>query len=194
MTGTQAYHHSLDFVLEREGGLVFDPRDPGGLTNLGISFRWLRTIGLAGDIDGDGDVDAADIRAITRADAELLYHRHFWSAVGADMLPNRLACVVFDTAVNCGVGRAARLLQRSLNTAFDSGLAEDGVIGPKTVRAVTSLRLPLTGESQICDRYLLERTRYYLEICADKKRLRAFLRGWLSRVCELDIYVRRVFA
>lgn len=194
MTGAQAYRLSLDFVLKREGGLVDHPKDPGGLTNLGVSLRWLRSLGLAGDLDGDGDVDADDVRGITTEQAAQLYHRHFWAKVGGDILPNRLACLAFDTAVNAGVPQAVTLLQRSLNKSTGSKLVEDGIFGTNTARALGLLRHLPRDESPVFDRYLVERCRFYLSLAEAKPSLRDFLRGWLNRVVALDDYARSVFA
>ena len=43
-------------------GLVDDPDDPGGITKYGVSFRFLKDHGI--DVDGDGDIDAEDIRGL----------------------------------------------------------------------------------------------------------------------------------
>ncbi|WP_027367410.1 glycoside hydrolase family 108 protein [Desulfocurvibacter africanus] len=179
MTGTQAFALALDFVLAHEGGYVHDPRDPGGETNFGISKRAYPDM---------------DIKALTREQASEIYHRDYWAKIGGDVLPNRLAALVFDMAVNAGIGRAVKILQRSLNMAFDAGLAEDGVYGPATARAMNSLRLQMSDESRLCDRYIVERCRYYLTICETKPDLRAFMRGWLNRVLAIDDYVRRTIA
>ena len=45
-------------------------------------------------------------------------------------MPPSLALLVFDAAVNCGVGRAARWLQGVL------GVAQDGVLGDITLAAL----------------------------------------------------------
>ncbi|MGR3585419.1 MAG: glycosyl hydrolase 108 family protein, partial [Pseudooceanicola nanhaiensis] len=54
-------------ILRREGGYVNDPGDPGGATNFGVTVHTMRRLGL--DLDGDGDVDAADVRRLTREQA-----------------------------------------------------------------------------------------------------------------------------
>lgn len=68
----------LDFVLEHEGGLVDDPVDPGGITNLGISFRLLQDLPehLA-DITKDGIIDEQDIVNITIESAAGIYKEIF---------------------------------------------------------------------------------------------------------------------
>ena len=73
------------FVARMEGGFVDDPADPGGTTNYGVSLRFLKSQGLeAGDIDGDGDIDADDIRALTPERAAGVLRRAFWDVFPLD--------------------------------------------------------------------------------------------------------------
>ena len=76
------FEKAVKLVLGFEGGVSDRPlaEDPGGLTNLGISTRFLRSIG-----------DPRDVRDLTVADAEELYRRHFWDKVKGDNLPDPLA-------------------------------------------------------------------------------------------------------
>jgi lysozyme family protein len=117
-----SFEPSLAHVLKHEGGYVNHPADPGGATNLGITAATLaRARGHP--------VSAADVAALTRAEAAAIYRRFFWNSARGDDLPAGLDHAVFDLAVNSGPGRAARLLQRVL------AVAEDGVIGPATLAA-----------------------------------------------------------
>lgn len=54
-------------IVMREGGFVNDPDDPGGATQHGVTVGTLRRLGL--DLDGDGDVDAQDVRRVSKARA-----------------------------------------------------------------------------------------------------------------------------
>lgn len=110
-------------VLKHEGGFVHHPRDPGGATNRGI------TLATLADWRGR-TVTPADVQAMTEAEAREIYRARYWNAVQGDHLPAGVDLAVFDLAVNSGVGRAARMLQRQL------GVAEDGAIGPRTLAAV----------------------------------------------------------
>jgi lysozyme family protein len=109
---------AVQFVLADEGALTDDPHnDPdGGLTNFGISQKQ------------NPDVDVA---TLTRDQAVAVYQRRYWAPAGCDRLPWPLSFLMFDCAVNQGVGTAARLLQGAL------GVTPDGVIGPATLAAVT---------------------------------------------------------
>lgn len=117
MTTSAAFDRALAFVLHHEGGekITDDPRDLGGLTKWGISKRAYPDL---------------DIRALTRDDAAAIYRRDYWQAARCDDLPPAVAMMVFDTAVNQGVGTAAKFLQLA------AGVTADGAIGPKTIAAV----------------------------------------------------------
>ena len=119
------YPSCLAFVLEREGGYVDDPLDPGGATNLGITLAtlgaWRHTA-----------VTKDDVKNLTTADADAIYRANYWNAVHADNLPAGVDLMVFDCAVNTGNGRSARMLQAAV------GATQDGAIGPATLAAVNA--------------------------------------------------------
>lgn len=124
----------VDRVLDHEGGakFVMDPRDPGGATRWGISLSFAQYQKARFDLDGDGDVDADDIRILPKADAVLAYRDSFYDRVRGDDLPLWAAYSAFDMAVNQGVVAAAKTLQRSI------WVVADGVIGPQTIATVWS--------------------------------------------------------
>lgn len=95
---TLPFRKSLEFTLKHEGGYVNDPADPGGETKWGISKR---------------AYPQEDIKNLSPERAATLYWRDYWVASGASNLPLPLAVAVFDTAVNCGVGRAKSFLQEA---------------------------------------------------------------------------------
>lgn len=88
--------------------------------------------------------------------------------------------VVFDACVNCGIRQGVKFLQETLNI-FDCGLAVDGVIGKKTLAALSSVR----SAHGLCAVVLWERALYYLSLANTKPTMRAFLRGWLNRLAKL---------
>ena len=163
------------FVQRWEGGFADHPSDPGGTTNYGVSLRFLRSIGKLGDIDGDGDVTEADIRALTPETAAAILKIHFWDPLSLDRLPTPLALVVYDTAVNMGPGVARRLVQEALLVKVD------GIWGPKTWAALFSCDPGRVAHSVI----RLRRGRYSRLINA-KPELQAFYQGWSSRVFSLE--------
>lgn len=116
---TTAFERAVAFLLrpDIEGTFVDDPHDPGGVTNFGISQRAYPTL---------------DIRRLTRADAERIYHADFWLKVQGDSWPFPVALALFDTGVHAGPTTAIRLLQQS------TGAWTDGVIGTQTRQAAAT--------------------------------------------------------
>lgn len=114
---------SFKAMLKHEGGYSNHPRDPGGMTNLGVTKRvWDAYTGTS--------ADEKTMRSLTPEMVEPLYKKNYWDAVCADQLPSGVDFSVFDFCVNSGPGRATRTLQTVV------GAKPDGDIGPKTLAAV----------------------------------------------------------
>jgi hypothetical protein len=76
------FSRALSATLQFEGGYVNHPADPGGATNMGITQRVLA--------DWRGrSVTAADVKALTRAEAAGIYRRLYWEMVNCDSLRAR---------------------------------------------------------------------------------------------------------
>ena len=58
-------------IIAREGGYVNDPDDPGGATKFGVTIHTMRRLGL--DLDGDSDIDAEDVKRLTRQQAVQIF-------------------------------------------------------------------------------------------------------------------------
>jgi len=86
------FNQALTFSLKWEGGDKYtnDPIDPGGETKFGISKRAYPDI---------------DIKSLTRTEASVLYKRDYWDKANCESMEPKLGIAVFDSAVNCGVGR-----------------------------------------------------------------------------------------
>ena len=150
----------LKALLKHEGGYVNNPKDPGGMTNLGCTKTvWEEHCGH--------DVDEKAMRALTPDDVAPLYKRKYWDKVSGDLLPTGLDYAVFDAAINSGPGRAAKWLQEVL------GVKADGSIGPATLRAVEAY-----NPQELIAQYNNKR----LEFLESLPTFATFGRGWSSRV------------
>ena len=171
-----------DEIVAREGGFVDDPDDPGGATNYGVTIGTLRRLGL--DVTGDGAVDVADVRALSREQAVALFVTEYFERPGLNRLPEVLQPSVFDMYVNAG-SNAVRILQQLL-IEMGSDLAVDGVIGPLTARAAhdAAARAP----DHIRDAYGIARRNYYYALADRRPQSRKYARrrdggkgGWIRR-------------
>lgn len=91
------FDRAFKFLIGEEGGYVNDPADPGGETKYGISKRTYPTV---------------DIAALTLDAAKSIYRRDYWDALGLDGRKYGPALVLFDCAVNQGIGAAKTLLSQ----------------------------------------------------------------------------------
>lgn len=163
---------SLDLVLREEGGFQNDPNDRGnrlpdgrkGCTNMGITqLAWEQYIG--------NKVTTDDMHGLTKDQAAEFYRKNYWDAVQGDQLPIGIDYAVFDCAVNMGVVRSIKLLQRALK------VNEDGVIGPETLQAMDGI-YPRTLITDFCD----ERQAFYQQL-PDFGR---YGKGWTKRVADVE--------
>ena len=148
----QNFPDCIAHVLAAEGGLVNDPKDPGGVTKFGISQR---------------SYPALDIRALSLDEAKAIYQRDYWDKIQGEALPAGLDLLVLDHAVNAGPARAVRLLQGLLN------VPEDGLMGPVTLAGVA-----IADPQDLIARYSELRLDFY----QDLPTWRHFGAGWSRRV------------
>lgn len=176
-----SFEQAYAFVRHWEGGFVNDPKDPGGATKYGISFRFLKQYKKMGDIDGDGDVDADDILALTPEKAMEIYREAFWRKQCLHELPPFEAAFMFDTGINMGPLRAGQILQRVLNR-HGAGLLVDGDVGPKTRRACLVICGDVHHGNAVMRELPFRRVRAYNDVVAANPALLKFMPGWLNRV------------
>lgn len=157
------FDSSFDRVLKHEGGFVNHPKDPGGMTNLGVTkASWEAFL--------NRDVTEAEMRALTPASVKPFYKAMYWDKLKCDDLPSGVDYAAYDFAVNSGVGRAAKYLQRI------AGVKEDGVIGRMSVDAICAYD-PSQMVDDLCD--------MRLNFLRSLSNFSTFGRGWESRVHDV---------
>ena len=151
----------IEKVLEHEGGIVDDPTDAGGLTNMGISQR---------------AYPDEDIRGLTVERAKELYKRDYWDRYRTGSLPDRLRHIFVDMCINMGGGRAIKILQEACNSKNATKIDVDGGIGPATIKAASNVE-PF--------RLRAYRVMFYAELVMKKPEQERFWVGWFKRSCEV---------
>ena len=160
------YQKCLAMILHHEGGYVNHPKDPGGMTNLGVTKRVYEDwVGYS--------VSEHTMQYLTEEDVAPIYKKNYWDRIKADELPSGLDLCVFDFGVNAGTGRAAKYLQNLIGTVADGG------IGPNTLRALANY-VDSEGVESAIKNYQAERQSYYEKL----KTFETFGRGWTRRVEE----------
>lgn len=159
------FENCLAKLLVHEGGFVNHPSDPGGMTNLGVTARvWEEWVGH--------EVDEKQMRALTPESVAPLYKRKYFDACHADDLVSGVDYVVFDCAVNSGVGRAIKLLQSCVGATPDGGYG-----------SITSALVKKAEEdpTRLIKLYSAKR----LEFLESLKTFPVFGKGWSRRVAEV---------
>lgn len=123
-----SFDKALSHVLLYEGGLSDHPNDPGGRTFKGITQGKLDEI-RSRYVDSVLPEKAEELKDDQVA---FIYKAEYWMPIHGDELPEPLAIVAMDAAVNAGVGRARRWLQQALKVKVD------GWIGPGTLASAKS--------------------------------------------------------
>lgn len=142
----------IKIIFKNEGFYSNDKSDSGGETKYGISKNAYPNL---------------DIKNLTIEQAEEIYMKDYYFAVRADQIKNELLALhVFDMAVNAGVNRAIKILQKVV------GASIDGKIGQNTLK--------LANGYDYSTAYINARIDYYKGIGVGKNA--KFLKGWLNRV------------
>ena len=164
------FSEALEVILHHEGGYVNHPKDPGGMTNMGVTKRvYEEHVGYG--------VSEHTMQNLTKEDVEPIYKKNYWDRVKGDNLPEGLDLCIFDFAVNAGPGRAAKFLQKLI------GVTQDGGIGPQTLGALQSAigEDVRTQTREMIEKYQNERHNYYQSLST----FETFGRGWTRRVDEV---------
>jgi len=169
-------------IVAREGGYVNDPDDPGGATNFGVTIHTMRRLGL--DLTGDGQVNVADVRHLTRGQAIDIFVKHYFERPLIAQLPRAVQPSVFDMYVNAG-SNAVKILQELLcQMGYD--VAVDGVLGPQSVAATRAAMAK--SEAHFVDAYGIARRNYYFRLADRRVASRKYARsrdggkgGWIKR-------------
>lgn len=172
------------YVLVHEGGLTKNKADPGGITNFGISLRFLRDVpkdnlkrvGIFGEVTEQTIID------LTKDQAEKLYYSEFWLKAPFDkIMNNMLGKYIFDMSIHHGLSQAVRITQRACCSAqkVKDYVKDDALFGSKTLQAINQASFMLVPA------LISERTGFMRQLVAVNPKLEVFLDGWLNRAFDI---------
>lgn len=175
------FETAVNFVLANEGKIEKNGHDKGGITNHGISLRFLKSL----DVEKlkkygifDLEITEDTIRFLSLDQSKKIYHGEFWEHTLFEKIENQEYCnYIFDMAVNIGISPAIKCVQRACWAVMHywEKLPDDGILGENTLAAIK-----LCG-FLIMPALRAERGSYYRNLAQNVPDQKEFLIGWYNR-------------
>jgi lysozyme family protein len=173
------FEKALKHTLGIEGDYSDDRRDSGGKTKFGITEAKARAHGYEGDM-----------RDLPLEFAKLIYKVDFWDIIRLSKvaeIDEAVALEMFDTGVNCGVGKPVLFLQRLLNVFNREqedypDLTVDGLIGGNTLAALRAFhtRRGKVGSAVLVEALNSLQGAFYVDLSERRPKDEAFTFGWFA--------------
>lgn len=153
------FERAFTKLLGHEGGYSNHPQDRGGETMWGVTVAVARASGYTGAM-----------RSMPQSVAMAIYRKDYWDAMQADKLPAAVRYAAFDAAVHSHPKQSIKWLQAAL------GVAQDGVLGPKTLAAAQDADGAALASAMLGAR---------LRFMTDLPTWASFGKGWARRIASL---------
>jgi lysozyme family protein len=181
------FNDSLNIVLESEGGYSNNKSDKGGETYRGISrlynpdWKGWQIIEQAKPLKNN-QIIKSNILDNLIAD---YYKKNYWDTINGDYLPKQVAPLLFDFAVNSGVGSASKAFQKIVSQLSGKKIVIDGKIGQGTINAAN-----LIDSKKLFNTLMDYRIAYYENIATKNPTQKKFLTGWLNRLKKYQFEIQ----
>jgi len=165
------FEKSLELILASEGGFQTESADSGnklpdgraGSTNLGVTqANWEAFLGHP--------VTWNDMKALTSQTVSPFYKKKYWDKVMGDELPTSVDFMMFDFAINHGVGGCVKVMQGVVGVPMDGGM------GPQTLNAIKAIPV-----QQLIQKFSNAKEAYYKSLNNP-----TYEKGWLNRVAKVE--------
>ncbi len=175
-----AFNHAMLY----EVGPFWDPTDPDVIAGNLDTAQAQRKVGYtntAGDAGGVTKYGVAQnentdvqVSSLNLNQAMTIYFDRYWLPADCDKMPGPVTAMHFDTGVNLGISRAAKMIQQAV------GADVDGQIGPQTLALINQ-----QDQATLINALSKIRTDRYNAIVQSDPTQAKFLAGWLRRVSEV---------
>lgn len=173
-----SWDKAIAFTLRWEGGFVCDPLDAGGATNRGITQATLDAAFRSGIVSHN------NVKKLSKDEAIVIYKARYWEPYNWGQYGEPVDMVMFDMAVNHGMGGTAKIAQRAC-VSLGVPVKVDGKWGPETRDALYSLSQD--NVRVLAKMLLIKRLNFYGNIVASKPSQTKFLKGWCRRTSALAV-------
>ena len=164
------FDKAFEILIGHEGKFTLNRLDNGNWTGGNIGEGTLK--GTKYGISA-ASYPTLDIAGLSLDEAKIIYKRDFWDKCKCQSLPEEIRFDIFDTAVNSGISRAIKLLQKSLK------VTQDGNIGIKTLEAASQMAF-IPGR---LDKTFNANRLLFITSLNDKQ-FNEFGRGWVNRIAN----------
>ena len=178
-TFSSGFKNAVQIVLGLEGGFSeYNPSTKDPRTNKGITqpeFDEFRR---------KNNLQSKDVKDITTDEAIEIYKQEYWDKIQGDKLDARnpkLAIVIFDSAVNNGIGGANGIIKSIVNTdgnRFDDKMIEDIIAADKS--------------NDLYSNIINKRYQKYKDIIAKNPVMDDYAKGWNNRLDNLSDKLNRL--
>lgn len=184
------FDEAYNITLKHEGGYVNDIHDAGGETYRGISRKFNPSWPGWKIVDSSrfGDFPNTLYRNPTLTmKVKDFYKEKYWDINLLDQCNSqKIANEMFDTAVNMGVARTVKFLQRALNLLnknekLYNNIVEDGIVGQNTIKTLNTY-LNKKDESYLYKVLNILQGQHYINYMTKSPVQEKYAYGWLKRV------------
>lgn len=150
--------------------LFISPDDLYGVSNHGISLRFLQSIGK--------NFTEGELNKLTKEEVEDIYFQHLWlpneyQSIDSQQIANK----VFHTATKLGIKTANRFLQQAINF-YDCDLIVDGDL--KENELITLNFITEDDEKEILSLYRLLQKEHYSNIIINRPEKINYFQEWIN--------------
>ena len=163
-------------ILKWEGGYANDPVDRGGATKMGVTIGTATGYYKKGaknfDKNGDGQITADDIKALTKEDFMYVL-RKFWDHCRADEIKNQsIAEIIVDWAWGSGPGTAMKKVSNVL------GLRPSTKMTDEMLAKINGWQ----SQEDLFNKIWHARESHFNGIVSNNPSQRKFIKGWMNRL------------